>query len=158
MRIRLPRPSWPASPIPGSFSTWHSWGTSCSLPPASYAQAGGTWSVAGGTSTGLAADAAFVAISAISPAQLDDHSYREAQLAAGIVEGRLHLAPYALGAAAVGMTFYDTLMPALLGEPNDLVNLLLTCVGVPEYTNRQGGGPRAPTAVKMIRPRLGDLT
>lgn len=106
---------------------------------------------------GLAADAAFVAISAISAAQLDDHSYREAQLAAGIVEGRLHLAAYALGAAAAGMTFYDSLMPGLLAEPSDLVTLLLTCVGVPEYKNRRGGEPGAPVAVKTVRPRLGDL-
>ena len=106
---------------------------------------------------GLAADAAFVAISAISAAQLDDHSYREAQLAAGIVEGRLHLAAYALGAGASGMTFYDSQMPGLLGEPGDLVTLLLTCVGTPEYTSRRGGGPGAPVAVKMVTPRLGDL-
>jgi SagB-type dehydrogenase family enzyme len=106
---------------------------------------------------GLAADAAFVAISAISATRLDDHSYREAQLAAGIVEGRLHLAAYALGAAAAGMTFYDSLMPSLLSEPSDLVTLLFTCVGVPEYKNRRGGGPRSPVPVKSVRPRLGDL-
>ena len=43
--------------------------------------------------------------------QLDDRSYREAQLAAGLVEGRLHLAAYALGASASGMTFLDSEVP-----------------------------------------------
>ena len=67
---------------------------------------------------------------------LDDREYREAQLAAGLVEGRLHLLAYALGASASGMTFIDSEVP-LLGEPLDA--LLFTCVGVPEYV----GGRRA---------------
>ena len=75
---------------------------------------------------------------------LDDRSYRDAQLAAGLVEGRLHLAAYALGASASGMTFLDSEVPGLLGEPDDLATLLFTCVGVPEYTSRAGGGPGAP--------------
>jgi hypothetical protein len=102
----------------------------------------------------LGADAAFVAISAIDPARLDDRSYRAAQLAAGIVEGRLHLAAYALGAAATGMTFYDSEIPELLREPDDIVALLFTCVGVGEYASRPGGGPGAPAEVKPVTPRL----
>jgi hypothetical protein len=81
----------------------------------------------------------------------DDRGYREAQLAAGVVEGRLHLLAYAFGAAACGMTFADTMIAALLGEPLD--GLLLTCVGVPEYTAARGGPPGAPTEVKLITPR-----
>ena len=45
----------------------------------------------------LAADAGYVVIGAIDGAELDDRGYRDAQLAAGLVEGRLHLAAYALG-------------------------------------------------------------
>ena len=70
---------------------------------------------------------------------LDDRGYREAQLDAGIVEGRLHLAAYALGIGASGMTFLDSEIAALLGEP--LAGLLFTCVGVPSYRNKGGGRP-----------------
>ena len=102
----------------------------------------------------LGGDAAYVAIAGIRPAGLDDRGYRAAQLAAGVVEGRLHLAAYALGASASGMTFIDEEVPALLGEPADFVTLLFTCVGVPEYKSRRGGGPGAPTTFRTVRPRL----
>ena len=102
----------------------------------------------------LAADAAFVAISAVELATLDDRSYRDAQLAAGIVEGRLHLAAYALGASASGMTFLDSEVPALLGESDDLATLLFTCVGVPEYRSRAGGLPGAPVEFRRVIPRI----
>jgi SagB-type dehydrogenase family enzyme len=104
----------------------------------------------------LAAEAAYVVISASPPAALDDRRYRDAQLAAGLVEGRLHLAAYALGAGATGMTFFDSEVPALLGEPEDLVSLLFTCVGVPEYASRAGGGPGTPVEVRPVMPRLTD--
>ena len=100
----------------------------------------------------LSRDAAFVVITAADVAALDDREYREAQLAAGLVEGRLHLLAYALGASASGMTFLDSEMPALLGEPLDA--MLFTCVGVPEYRSTAGGLPGAPTAVRKIDPRL----
>ncbi|MEO6700184.1 MAG: hypothetical protein ABI140_10345, partial [Jatrophihabitantaceae bacterium] len=100
---------------------------------------------------GLARDAAFVVISAIELAGLTDRQYRQAQLAAGIVEGRLHLMAYALGAAATGMTFRDSDLPALLGQ--DLACLLWTCVGVPEYRSRPGGPPGAPSAVRLVNAR-----
>jgi hypothetical protein len=103
---------------------------------------------------GLARDAAFVVIAASAVGTLDDREYREAQLAAGLVEGRLHLLAYALGASASGMTFLDSDIPALLGEPLD--GLLFTCVGVPEYATTAGGLPGAPTAVRTPAPRLGD--
>ncbi|MEP6638152.1 MAG: hypothetical protein ABJC39_02285 [Chloroflexota bacterium] len=93
----------------------------------------------------LGRDACFVVISAIDANQLDDGGYREAQLDAGIVEGRLHLASYALGLGASGMTFLDGEIPGLLGEP--LAGLLLTCVGVPTYTNKAGGRPGEPVSV-----------
>ena len=100
---------------------------------------------------GLARDAAFVVIGAAALSALDDRQYREAQLAAGLVEGRLHLLAYALGASASGMTFLDSEMPSLLGEPKDA--LLFTCVGVPEYASASGGSPGAPTDVRMVAPR-----
>jgi Nitroreductase family len=104
------------------------------------------------TEQGLARDAAFVVVSAIRTADLDDRAYREAQLAAGVVEGRLHLAAYAQGAGASGMTFLDGEIPALLGEPVD--GLLFTCVGVPDNTSKPGGLPGSPTPIRPVQPRL----
>ena len=52
------------------------------------------------------------------------------------------------------MTFIDSEMPALLGEPLDV--LLWTCVGVPEYTSATGGMPGEPTTVRTVMPRLDD--
>ena len=101
---------------------------------------------------GLAAEAAFVVIGATDVHALDDREYREAQLAAGIVEGRLHLAAYSLGAGATGMTFLDSEIRELLGEPMD--GLLFTCVGVPGYVSAVGGPPGAPTEVRTVTPRM----
>jgi hypothetical protein len=103
---------------------------------------------------GLAHDAAFVAVGTADVSALDDRGYREAQLAAGIVEGRLHLAAYALGAGASGMTFLDSEIPALVDAPVD--GLLFTCVGVPEYQSRAGGPPGAPVEVSHIVPHVRD--
>jgi SagB-type dehydrogenase family enzyme len=100
---------------------------------------------------GLARDAAFVTIATADVARLPDHGYREAQLAAGLVEGRLHLAAYALGASATGMTFQDSDIPALLGEQRDA--LIFTCVGVPGNTSRPAGPPGSPTPVLRVQPR-----
>jgi hypothetical protein len=99
----------------------------------------------------LARDAAFVTIATADVARLSDHGYREAQLAAGLVEGRLHLVAYALGASATGMTFQDSDIPALLGARHD--GLIFTCVGVPGNTSKPAGLPGTPTAIRMVRPR-----
>ena len=101
---------------------------------------------------GLGCDAAFVVIATADLSTVDDRQYREAQLAAGVVEGRLHLLAYALGASASGMTFVDSLLPSFLGQPLD--GLLFTCVGVPEYASAAGGTPGAPTPVRQVTPRL----
>jgi len=101
-------------------------------------------------SQGIARDAAFDVFGATDLARLDDRGYREAQLAAGIVAGRLHLAAYALGLGASGMTFLDSEVEAFLGEP--LGGLLMTCVGVPAYRNRRGGRPGEP--VDVVAPRI----
>jgi SagB-type dehydrogenase family enzyme len=104
----------------------------------------------------LAADAGYVVIGAIDGTELDDRGYRDAQLAAGLVEGRLHLAAYALGATASGMTFADSEVPALLGQSSDLVTLLFTCVGVGDYVSRPGGMPGAPVRVRQVKERIKD--
>ncbi len=103
----------------------------------------------------LGADAAFVVIAAANVSGLDDRQYREAHLRAGVVEGRLHLAAYALGASASGMTFVDAKVPALLGESLD--GLLVTCVGVPEYASTAGGPPGSPVAIRTVTPRMDTL-
>ena len=101
----------------------------------------------------LGRDAAFVVIAAADVSALTDREYRDAQLMSGIVEGRLHLLAYALGAGASGMTFIDSEIPALLGEPLD--GLIFTCVGVPAYASARGGLPGSPTAVGRVVPVLG---
>ena len=100
----------------------------------------------------LGRDAAFVVISAIDLETVDDRGYREAQLEAGIIEGRLHLAAYSLGIGASGMSFLDPEIEPLLGVP--LGALLLTCVGVPTYPGRAGGMPGEPALI--ITPPSGD--
>jgi hypothetical protein len=100
---------------------------------------------------GLAGDASFVVMSGTDLADLDDHAYREAQLQAGLAEGRLHLMAYALGAAASGMTFRDSDLRRLLGR--DVAGLLWTCVGVPEYRTRPSGLPGSPADVTIVWPR-----
>lgn len=93
----------------------------------------------------LGRDAAFVVMAAIDLEAVSDRGYREAQLDAGVVEGRLHLAAFALGIGASGMTFLDSEIEGLLGEP--LAGLLFTCVGVPTYRNKAGGTPGRPVSV-----------
>lgn len=100
----------------------------------------------------LGRDAAFVVMAAIDIEELDDRGYREAQLDAGVVEGRLHLAAYALGIGASGMTFLDSEIEGLLGEP--LAGLIFTCVGVPAYRNKAGGPPGRP--VSVVVPAAGE--
>ena len=98
----------------------------------------------------LGRDASFVVMAAIDASDLDDCGYREAQLDAGIVEGRLHLAAFALGIGACGMTFLDSEIEGLLGEP--LAALLFTCVGVPTYRNKGGGRPGEPVSIVIPGP------
>jgi SagB-type dehydrogenase family enzyme len=102
----------------------------------------------------LGGDAAFVVLSCADLRGLDDRGYRAAQLRAGLVEGRLHLAAYALGAGASGMTFYDSEIAPFTGEPVEA--MIFTCVGVPEYANRPGGRPGEPVAVRAVASRFRD--
>ena len=100
----------------------------------------------------LGRDAAFVVMGAADLTALGDREYRELLLDAGLVEGRLHLAAYALGFGASGMTFLDSEFAATIGEP--LAALLFTCVGVPTYRSKGGGGPGAPVSVVIPAPGL----
>ena len=52
------------------------------------------------------------------------------------------------------MTFDDSQVPPLLGEPETTATLLFTCVGVPEYKARPGGRPGAPLQVRRVQQRL----
>jgi hypothetical protein len=49
-----------------------------------------------------------------------------------------------------------TEVPALLSQPDDLATLLFTCVGVPEYASRAGGGPGAPVEIRPVAERFKD--
>jgi hypothetical protein len=103
----------------------------------------------------LARDAAFITIATTDVSKLSDREYREAQLAAGIVEGRLHLAAYALGAGATGMTFIDSEIPGLLADSGTELTdgLIFTCVGVPGNTSKAAGRPGAPVEIRRVVPR-----
>jgi SagB-type dehydrogenase family enzyme len=96
----------------------------------------------------LGRDAAFVVIAAVDLSRLDDRDYRQTHVEAGLVDGRLHLAAFALGVGASGMTFLDPAIPPLLGKP--LAGLLLTCIGVPAYRHRPGGPPGAPVKMRTL--------
>ncbi len=99
----------------------------------------------------LGGDAAYVVISAAELDRLDDRRYRSAQLAAGLVAGRLQLAAHAQGFGGCGMTFLDSEIPGLLLAP--LAAMIFTCIGVPEYRSRPGGRPGAPVTVRPVLPR-----
>jgi hypothetical protein len=97
----------------------------------------------------LGCDAAFVVIAATDAERIGDRGYRAAQLEAGFVDGRLHLAATALRLAATGLTFLDSEIPTLLREP--LAGLLLTGVGTSAYRHRPGGPPGSPTTMRPVR-------
>jgi hypothetical protein len=74
---------------------------------------------------------------------LGSRGYRAAQLEAGIAAGRLALAAFTLGAGATGLTFYDEAVTQFFATR--AACMLVTAVGVPDYTNAPGGHPGAPT-------------
>ena len=82
---------------------------------------------------------------------LGARGYRVAQLEAGIASGRLSLAAFALGAGATGLTFFDE--PVRRFFATSASCMLVTSVGIPDYRNAPGGGPRAATELA----RYGDL-
>ena len=91
-------------------------------------------------------------MSGVDSAEVGDHRHpRGLELLAGPVEGRLHLAAGALGAASSGMAFRDSDLPDLIGP--GVEGLLCTCLGVPEYRTRPSGRPGHPAAVRVVWPR-----
>ena len=84
----------------------------------------------------LGRDAAFDVIGAVDLAGVTNRGYREAQVAAGIVEGRLHLAAYALGTGASGMTFLDTEIEPLLGPARRPAHHLHRSSHLPQHRRR----------------------
>ncbi len=73
---------------------------------------------------------------------LGSRGYRALQLEAGVVEGRLHLAAFALGFGATGLTFYDDEVRRFFATRS--TPMLVTAVGRPAYRARRGGRPRRP--------------
>ena len=95
----------------------------------------------------LGRDAAFVVIGAVDLDRIDDRGYREAQLDSGLVGGRLLLATVALGIGGSGMTFFDSDLPGLLGEPLAGLMLDLPRRARPAGTSRRHAGRADRAAV-----------
>ena len=77
---------------------------------------------------------------------LGSRGYRAAQFEAGLAAGRLHLAAYALGLGATGLTFYDDEVSEFFAT--DAAPMLVTAVGVPAYRARPG---RRPSEMPRLR-------
>ncbi len=71
--------------------------------------------------------------------------YRAAQLEAGIVEGRLHLAAFALGFGATGLTFHDDAAGSFLATT--AAPMLVTAVGKPKTRAPLAGPPGQPVRI-----------
>ncbi|MGH9073203.1 MAG: SagB family peptide dehydrogenase [Acidimicrobiales bacterium] len=98
----------------------------------------------------LAGDAGYIAahcadIDAVVE-ELGERGYRAAQLEAGVTEGRLHLAAFALGHGASGLTFYDDLTTPFLRTA--AAGMLVTAVGTPAYRSVGGGPPGRPARIR----------
>jgi len=79
-------------------------------------------------------------------ALLGDRGYRAAQLEAGLVEGRLHLAAYSRRFGATGLTFYDDDVSRFFSTRS--APMLVTAVGAPSYRARPGGLPGRPVVMR----------
>ena len=98
----------------------------------------------------LGRDAAFVVMSAIDLDTIDDRGYREAQLDAGIMSGRLHLGAYALGTGASGMSFLDSEIEPLLGAS---LGRCCSRASVPRPMRAKPAACRAHRSGSSLRPR-----
>ena len=78
--------------------------------------------------------------------RLGPRGYRAAQLEAGVVEGRLHLAAFALGFGATGLTFFDADVRAWFGTSS--WPMLVTAVGKPTTAPAPAGTPGHPAALR----------
>src|SRR5262249_54003297 len=82
-----------------------------------------------------------------------NRGYRAANLAAGLLGGRLYLGAYALGLGATGLTFYDDdvvrfFEPAAAGKEA----IFVTAVGLPARRVPARPVPMAPATVAPLRP------
>jgi SagB-type dehydrogenase family enzyme len=105
----------------------------------------------------LGADAAAVAffLSDLDPvlARWGNRGYRAANLAAGLLGGRLYLGAYGLGLGATGLTFYDDdvvrfFEPAAAGRDA----LFVTALGLAARKGRPDGLAPAPAVLEPLRP------
>lgn len=83
---------------------------------------------------------------------LGSRGYRAAQIQAGYAMGRLHLAVFALGAGATGLTFFDRDVSALFDSTS--APMLAVAVGMPFYRAKPGGLPGNPTPIGDNAMRL----
>lgn len=81
--------------------------------------------------------------------RLGSRGYRAALLEAGVVEGRLHLAAFALGHGATGLTFFD--QDVRTAFATTAWPMLVTALGRPTYRARPGGGPGRPARLRGTR-------
>ncbi len=70
-------------------------------------------------------------------ATLGPRGYRAAQIEGGYVLERLHLAAFAFGTGATGLTFYDDSVSALFDTPSAVMTEV--AVGRPSYQAKRGG-------------------
>ena len=85
-------------------------------------------------------------LEALVRSPLGDRGYRAALLEAGIVEGRLHLAAYAQGYGATGLTFFDDEVRQACRTT--AWPMLVTAVGTPAYRSTDGGDPGRPAVLR----------
>ena len=85
---------------------------------------------------------------------LGPRGYRAAQLEAGLVSGRLNLAAFALGFGATALTFVDAAVSRRFGGDC----MLVTSMGIPDYTNVKGGRPGRMTALRGFGPLMERVT
>lgn len=78
--------------------------------------------------------------------RLGGRGYRAAQIEAGVIAGRLHLAAYAAGLGATSLTFFDDEVRETFGAQAD--GMLVTCLGVPDYRSTAGGRPGRTTELR----------
>ena len=88
-------------------------------------------------------------------AEYGARGYRAAQFQAGFAAERLELAAFSIGLGATGLTFYDDEVQQVFSTSSAC--MLVTAVGVPDYTSRPGGKPGEPTALTGFDDLMGRL-
>jgi SagB-type dehydrogenase family enzyme len=82
-----------------------------------------------------------------------NRGYRAANLAAGLLGGRLYLGAYGVGLGATGLTFYDDDVVAFFApDAAGKDALFVTALGRPAPRSPSRGPAQAPAAVQRLRP------